>query len=166
MKHIVLTILLCVSLSGQGLAGQAVAEPIEPVSLLVQEPFYSSIVADATRLRAETESFAARPSLQWLKSPHFRNYAEAITELAARDMKGHDDLKARGTDSDLKCILKGVSIDLRLKLDAMRSARTDRDLGVVLQDMTLLLDDNIDVVSTPATAVSGLDCVIEFGPDA
>ena len=94
MKHVVLTILLCVSLSGQ-----AVAEPIEPVSLLVQEPFYSSIVADATRLRAETETFAARPSLQWLKSLHFRNYAEAITELAARDMKGHDDLKARGTDS-------------------------------------------------------------------
>jgi hypothetical protein len=128
--------------------------------------FYSAIVADATRLRAETETFAARPSLQWLKSQHFHSYAEAVTALAVRDMKGHDDLKARGTDNDLKCILKGVSIDLRLKLDAMRQAKSDRDLGAVLEDMTLLLDDNIDVVTTPATTVSGLDCVIEFGPDA
>lgn len=161
MKRAVLAVLLCVTV-----AGQAVAEPVEHVSLLSQEPFYSSIVADAVRLRAQTEDYAARPSLQWLKSPHFRGYAEAITQLAERDMKGHDDLKARGTDNDLKCILKGVSIDLRLKLDAVRSARTDRDLGQALEDMTLLLDDNIDVVSTPATAVSGLDCVIEFGPDA
>ena len=161
MKRAAVTVLLCAFLSGH-----AVAQPVEPISLLVQEPFYSGIVADATRLRALTEDYAARPSLQWLKSPHFGAYAEAVTELAMLDMKGHDDLKARGTDNDLKCILKGVSIDLRLKLDAMRSARSDSDLGRVLEDMTLLLDDNIDVVSTPATAVSGLDCVIEFGPDA
>lgn len=166
MKRAVAAMLISASL-----AGQALAQPLEiaataPVSVLAKEPFYSGIVADATRLRAQTEDVAARPSLKWLGTPHFRSYAEAITELAARDMKGHDDLKARGTDNDLKCILKGVSIDLRLKLDAMRAARSDRDLGRVLEDMTLLLDDNIDVVTTPATAVSGLDCVIEFGPGA
>jgi hypothetical protein len=165
MKRAVAAVLLCVCLPSQ-----LMAQPLETIAVgsvsLAQEPFYSGIVADATRLRAETKNFAARPSLEWLKSPHFSIYAEAITELAARDMKGHDDLKARGTDNDLKCILKGVSIDLRLKLEDLRSARTDHDLGRVLEDMTLLLDDNIDVVTTPATAVSGLDCVIEFGPDA
>ena len=170
MKRAVVAVLLCVSLPGQLMAGQTVARPLEIVAVepvnLAHEPLYAGIVADAARLRAQTEDFAVRPSLQWLKSLHFRNYAEAITELAARDMKGHDDLKARGTDNDLKCILKGVSIDLRLKLDAMRSARSDQDLGRALEDMTLLLDDNIDVVTKPATAVSGLDCVIEFGPEA
>lgn len=166
MKRAVVVSLLCVCLSSQAFAAPAEPFAVENVSLLANEPFYSGIVADASRLRAQTEDFAARPSLQWLKSQHFRSYAEAVTELAVRDMKGHDDLKARGTDNDLKCILKGVSIDLRLKLDAMRSARSDHDLGRVLEDMTLLLDDNIDVVTTPATSVSGLDCVIEFGPDA
>ncbi|MDC7683149.1 hypothetical protein PQU92_07660 [Asticcacaulis sp. BYS171W] len=133
------------------------------VNPLSREPFYAMIVKDAGNLKATTEGFAKAPSLALLSQPGFTKYAEAITDLSARDLKGHQDLKKRGTDNDLKCVLMGVSLDLPIKLKAIQAATTEAELKRALNDMALLLGDNIDVIVTPATADSGLDCVIEFG---
>ena len=75
-------------------------------------------------------------------------------------------LKARGTDRDLKCILTGLSRDLPIKLTAIETAKDDAAMKTALTNMASLLSDNIDVIVTPATADSGLDCTVEFGPDA
>ncbi len=135
-----------------------------PVSAISKEPFYAGIVAKAGELEHETDAFfTARPSLSLLSEAKFQTYAAEIQALSDADMKGHLDLKARGTDNDLKCIMMGVSLDLPKKLDAIRAAKSDADLGVALGNMSALLSDNVDVIVTPATASSGLDCVIEFG---
>lgn len=133
------------------------------VSTISHEPFYAGIVAKAGELEHETDAFAAKPSLRLLGEPRFAAYARDIQALSDADMKGHLDLKARGTDNDLKCIMMGVSLDLPKKLDAIRAAKSDAELGAALTNMTALLNDNVDVIVTPETVDSGLDCVIEFG---
>ncbi|ESQ92936.1 hypothetical protein ABAC460_01425 [Asticcacaulis sp. AC460] len=139
------------------------SSPDTPVaSAISREPFYAGLVNRAEQLKAQTDGFA--PALAVRDRPGFDVYVRDIRALAEDDMKAHLDLKVRGTDSDLKCILKGVSLDLNIKMDAILAANTDRDAAKAYQDMSLLLSDNIDVITTPATAESGLDCVIEFGP--
>ncbi len=133
------------------------------VSAISHEPFYAGIVTTAGKLEHETDGFAAKPALSLLGEKRFATYAQNIQALSDADMKGHLDLKARGTDNDLKCIMMGVSLDLPKKLDAIRAATSDAELGTALGNMSSLLSDNIDVIVTPATTNSGLDCVIEFG---
>lgn len=132
-------------------------------SAISQEPFYAGIVTTAGKLEHETDGFAAKPTLSLLGEKRFAAYAQNIQALSDADMKGHLDLKARGTDNDLKCIMMGVSLDLPKKLDAIRAAKSDAELGTALGNMSSLLSDNIDVIVTKETADSGLDCVIEFG---
>lgn len=133
-------------------------------SAISQEPFFTGLVTEAGRLKVETEAFKPTPAL--LSQPGFQTYAQAIRALSAGDQQGHKRLKARGTDNDLKCILTGLSRDLPIKLDAIQAAKTDTDMATALTNMSELLSDNIDVIVTPATADSGLDCTLEFGPDA
>ena len=133
-------------------------------SAISHEPFFAGLVTEAGRLKAETEAF--KPTLGLLTQPDFQTYAQAIQALSSADLQGHMTLKARGTDRDLKCILTGLSRDLPLKLTAIQSVKNDADMKVALTNMADLLSDNIDVIVTPATADSGLDCTVEFGPDA
>lgn len=133
-------------------------------STISQEPFFAALVSEAGRLKAETEAF--KPSTTLLTQPGFPVYAQAIQALSASDLQGHKTLKARGTDNDLKCILTGLSRDLPIKLSDIQTAKNDADMKTALTNMASLLSDNIDVIVTPATADSGLDCTLEFGPDA
>jgi hypothetical protein len=129
---------------------------VPQTSAISREPLYAGIVERAGRLKTQTEALipASRPDAA---------YGADIRALAADIMTAHLDLKARGTDNDLKCILKGVSLDLNLKMDAILAAKNDADLAAALNGMALLLGDAADVIVTPATADSGMDCVIEFG---
>ncbi|MFT3995816.1 MAG: hypothetical protein QM667_00290 [Asticcacaulis sp.] len=154
MKH---PLLIAALLATPAMAADA---PVNPLS---KEPFYAAIVKDAGRLKGRSESFGKAPSLSLLSSSAFKSYARDIRQLSERNLKGHMDLKARGTDNDLKCVLKGVSVDLPLKLEAIEASKTPEALKGAFDDMAYLLEDNIDVIVTPATADSGLDCVIEFG---
>jgi hypothetical protein len=138
--------------------------PVEPHSAISQDPFFAGLVSEAQRLKTETEGFT--PALSLLSKTKFTNYARDIKALSAGDMQGHMTLKARGTDRDLKCILTGLSRDLPIKLTAIQSAKSDADMKTALANMADLLSDHIDVIVTPATADSGLDCTLEFGPDA
>ncbi len=132
-------------------------------SAISHEPFYAGIVADAKKLEARTDALGKAPKLGLLTQARFKTYAHDIQALSDADMKGHLDLKARGTDNDLKCIMMGVSLDLPKKLAAIEASKSDAELGTALGNMSSLLSDNIDVIVTPATVSSGLDCVIEFG---
>ena len=77
--------------------------------------------------------------------------------LSALDMQGHVQLAKSGQDGDLKCILKGISQDLPLKLQAMMSAPSGMAEDAALKDMFYLLRDNVEVITTPpkAGSVSG-----------
>ena len=79
----------------------------------------------------------------------FDAFSARIGELAALDQKGHEVLKARGTDGDLKCILHGISQDLPLKLGEIGKAATGKDQDAALRDMAYLLNDNVEVITAP-----------------
>lgn len=137
-----------------------------PASAISKEPFFADVVKRARHLKFETEAFAKKPKLKLLAAPNFKAFVSDIRALSASDLQGHYTLKARGTDNDLKCILTGVSRDLILKIDALEAAKTQAELTQGLTNLVDLLSDNIDVIVTPATVSSGLDCTIEFGKDA
>jgi hypothetical protein len=64
-------------------------------------------------------------------------------------MKGHVVLAARGTDGDLKCILKGISLDLPLKLKALEEATSAKTRVAAMKDLSYLLRDNVEVITSP-----------------
>ncbi len=132
-------------------AGPAPASIPTPATVSVaREPLYADIVGRASRLKAQVEGFAkAGSGPQAVALPQFDAFAAAIAELAALDLKGHEDLKARGTDGDLKCILKGISMDLPKRLDEVRAAATWKDQSAALKEMAYLLNDNVEVITAP-----------------
>ena len=77
-----------------------------------------------------------------------------LAERSALDMQGHVELAKSGQDGDLKCILKGISQDLSLKLKDLMGAPTGVAEDLALRDMSYLLRDNIEVITTPPKAGS------------
>ncbi|MDV6331807.1 hypothetical protein [Asticcacaulis sp. 201] len=136
---------------------------VPATSAISHEPYFADLVDRAGKLKAQTERFGTSPVLSLREQPVFKTYTQQIRALSDGDLQGHLTLKKRGTDNDLKCIMKGLSLDLNIKMDAILAAKSDADFGRALGNMAALLSDNIDVIVTPATADSGLDCVIEFG---
>jgi hypothetical protein len=139
---------------------QAVATDPAPKALnpLAREPLYADIVHRASVLRSQVEAYrkatpaaAAAPSAPL---PAFDGFKTAVAELSALDMKGHVDLAQRGTDGDLKCILKGISEDLSKKLAEVEQAATPDARAQALEDMFYLLRDNIEVITTPPSVQS------------
>ncbi len=114
------------------------------VSALSREPLYADIVGRAKALKAEVGAY--RKSSGALKG--FEDFKAKVAALSALDMKGHLDLAARGTDGDLKCILRGISQDLPKKLDEVASA-SGPARAKALEDMSYLLNDNVEVITAP-----------------
>ncbi|GGZ27423.1 hypothetical protein [Asticcacaulis endophyticus] len=134
-----------------------------PVNAIAKEQPYAGIIKQAGKLKTRSDTYAKTPSLTLLTNEKFQAFTAEVGSLSEQNLKAHLDMKARGTDNDLKCVLKGVSIDLKLKHDALIAAKTDAELQHTLNELSALLSDNIDVITTPATVQSGMDCVLEFG---
>ena len=110
---------------------------------LAQEPLYAEIVARAKglHLRVKAADAGGPATLDG-----FRAEVEA---LAALDMQGHYDLKARNVDGDLKCILKGIAEDLPKRLQELAAAPDAQARELALKEMSYLLNDNVEVVVAP-----------------
>jgi hypothetical protein len=128
-----------------------VARLLQPISAaaapssLAREPLYADIVARAKALEKQVQRYEATGGA----TPDFEGFRSRVEALAALDMKGHLDLAQRGTDGDLKCILKGISQDLPKKLDEMAGATTPDARIQALKDMAYLLNDNVEVITAP-----------------
>jgi len=122
---------------------QPVAAVASPLSL-AHEPLYADIVARAKALKKDVARYEAAGS-----TPGFDRFKTQVEALAALDMKGHLDLAKRGTDGDLKCILKGISQDLPKRLDEVAQASTAAARSKALSDMAYLLNDNVEVITAP-----------------
>lgn len=114
-----------------------------PASAVAQEPLFADIVKRAGRLKAEVAAF------QGNDKPIPEAFKARIGELSDLDMKGHLTLAQRGTDGDLKCILRGISQDLPLKLAAVTSATDRKARDAALKEMAYLLNDNVEVITAP-----------------
>jgi hypothetical protein len=122
-----------------------------PMNALSGEPLFADIIARAKRLKAETDAFRATPGLTAAAQPvalaGFDAYQADIADLAALDMKGHLELAKRGTDGDLKCILKGISQDLPVRMKEFTDAKTGAAEEAALAEMSYLLNDNVEVIT-------------------
>lgn len=108
---------------------------------LTTEPLFADIVAKAEALETRARSLKTAPGGE-------QALMSEIAALAALDMQGHVTLKARGSDGDLKCILKGISEDLPKKVAAL--AVSDPALrAMAVDELVALLDDNVAVVTQP-----------------
>ncbi|MFN3228710.1 MAG: hypothetical protein ACK41P_02530 [Asticcacaulis sp.] len=134
--------------------GAEAAAPTHPVavSALSREPLYADIVRRARGLHSQVQLWQRQGQVP---AANMAQFERDLVVLAERDMKAHHDLAKRGTDSDLKCILKGISEDLQVKLAALQQAKDDTTRRTALEDMGYLLNDNVEVITTPPTVQSG-----------
>jgi hypothetical protein len=85
-----------------------------PVSV-AGEPLFAEIVTRSTAMRGIVSTWlsaGAADNASFGVSPEFERLRHGTTLLAERDMQGHLILKERGTDGDLKCILRGIAEDM------------------------------------------------------
>ena len=116
---------------------------------LAREPLYADIVHRAQVLKDAVSAYRSAPPPAGSALPGFAQFKADVAALSALDMQGHVDLAQRGTDGDLKCILKGISQDLPRKLDEVDKAATQEARSAALQDMFYLLRDNVEVITSP-----------------
>ncbi|CAN5325600.1 hypothetical protein BH11PSE2_BH11PSE2_01380 [soil metagenome] len=112
------------------------------------EPLFADIVGRAGKLKSVVDGYRTGLAKS-LTLPGFDGFKTDIAALAALDLKGHETLKARNTDGDLKCILRGISQDLPLKLDQVEKAADLKAKDKALKEMSYLLNDNVEVITAP-----------------
>ena len=126
----------------------AVSAPLSPVA---GEPLFLDIVKRADALKAAVDAWKGKDG----PLDGFDMFKTQVAELSKLDMDAHLLLKARGTDGDLKCILRGISQDLPVRLKQVETASDQRARDLALKEMFWLLRDNVEVITTPPTATSG-----------
>lgn len=122
-----------------------------PVSV-ANEPLFADIVSRAGALRGVVGQWQANlaSTPDWYMTPEaLGRFETETTALADLDMQGHLVLKERGTDGDLKCILRGISEDMPKKVEAVRTAATPAERRVALDELHYLLNDNVEVITAP-----------------
>ncbi len=132
----------------------AVSAPLAPAEISVaREPLFADIIHRAGRLKSRVEGYRGKGTVKASPSPvalpGYDKFEAEVGELAAMDMKGHLELAQRGVDGDLKCILKGISQDLGVKLRDLGKAPTGAAQDQALRDMAYLLNDNVEVITAP-----------------
>jgi hypothetical protein len=133
-------------------AAPAPAAAMAPVHSVASEPLYADIVKRAQTLENEVAALRTadrKASATASPLPGFDRIKTEAAELAALDMQGHRDLAARGTDGDLKCILRGISEDMTVRLEAIEAATTGASQDVALDELRHLLIDNREVITAP-----------------
>ena len=132
-------------------AAQPPAAPSAPVSV-ASEPLFADIVARSGALKGVVQGWidaGVMDQAGLAAGAAFTGFKARAAELAALDMQGHLVLKERGVDGDLKCILRGISEDMPLKVAAVEAAATPAERRVALDELAYLLDDNAAVITAP-----------------
>lgn len=134
---------------------EAVAQPSvaadAPVSV-AHEPLFADLVTRSASLKAIVDGWIASGAADgpgFFGGPAFTGFKTQAADLAARDLQGHLVLKERGTDNDLKCILRGISEDMPKKVAAVEAAPNATERKVALEELAYLLNDNVEVITAP-----------------
>jgi hypothetical protein len=114
------------------------------------EPLFAGIVDRAAKLKAETAAWEKGPlDTDFDHMSGAADFETSIAQLSDLDMQGHVSLVQRGRTDDLKCILKGISQDLPVKMTALEAAADAKARHAALDDMFYLLRDNVEVITAP-----------------
>lgn len=122
-----------------------------PVSV-AHEPLFADLVTRSGSLKSIVDGWIASGAADadgFLSGAAFTGFKAQATDLAARDLQGHLVLKERGTDNDLKCILRGISEDMPKKVAAVEAAPNADERKVALEELAYLLNDNVEVITAP-----------------
>ncbi len=122
-------------------AAQPAAVPGAPISV-ASEPLFADIVARSSALKAVVDGWNGAPT-------DFAAFRLRADELAALDMQAHLILKERGTDGDLKCILRGIAEDIPVKVAAVEAATSPEARATAIGELSYLLNDNVEVITAP-----------------
>jgi len=130
-----------------------VAAPVaEAPASVAREPLFADIVTRSGALKSIVDGWMATNAADadgFFAAPAFTGFKAQALDLAERDMAGHVVLKERGTDGDLKCILRGISEDMPRKIEAVETAQTKAARDVALSELAYLLNDNVEVITAP-----------------
>jgi hypothetical protein len=141
-------------------AAQPPAVAGAPVSV-ASEPLFVDIVTRSSGLKAIVDGWktsGAADASGFFTGEIYTGFKTRAVALSATDMQAHLILKERGTDGDLKCILRGISEDIPKKIAAVEAATTPALRAVALDELSYLLNDNVEVITSPpqAEAQSGV----------
>jgi len=132
-------------------ASQPTVAADAPVSV-AGEPLFIEITTRSATLKAMAEGWGTSGLIDqdgFFTSPTFNAFKVQAAALSEMDMQGHLILKERGTDNDLKCILRGISEDMPRKVSALEAATTPAQRREALDEMVYLLNDNVEVITSP-----------------
>lgn len=141
-------------LSDPSVAEAAAQPPVAadaPVSV-AHEPLFADLVTRSGSLKAIVDGWIASGEADgqgFFAGAAFTGFKAQTVELAERDMQGHLVLKDRGTDNDLKCILRGISEDMPKKVAAVEAAPNAAERKAALEELAYLLNDNVEVITSP-----------------
>ncbi|MFN4041259.1 MAG: hypothetical protein ACK4I0_06320 [Brevundimonas sp.] len=144
-------LLLADPVAATAAAQPAAATAAAPVSV-AGEPLFADIIARSARLKAVVDGWSASGAADasgFVTGADFTAFKAQTVELAALDMQGHVILRERGTDGDLKCILRGISEDMPKKVAAVESAADAHARHTALEELAYLLNDNVEVITAP-----------------
>ena len=142
---------LALAPTGDGATLRPVAAVSAPAPTLATEPLFADIVSRAPAPKTQAEGWTGQTG----DLAGFADFKVRIGRLADLDMQGHRVLAARGTDGDLKCILRGIAQDLPVRLRDVEKASDPKARDRALKEITWLLRDNVEVITTPPTVTSG-----------
>ncbi|CAN5140919.1 hypothetical protein BH09PSE1_BH09PSE1_09920 [soil metagenome] len=132
-------------------AAQPPAVAGAPVSV-ASEPLFIDIVTRSNGLKAIVDGWKSSGSADvsgFFASDDYTGFKTRAVALSTTDMQAHLILKERGTDGDLKCILRGISEDIPRKIAAVEAATTPAARAVALDELSYLLNDNVEVITSP-----------------
>lgn len=130
---------------------QPPAVPEAPASV-AGEPLFADIIARSAAMKTVVDGWISAghaDHADFWTGTEFAGFKAQASDLAARDMQGHLILKERGTDGDLKCILRGISEDMPKKVEAIETATSPAQRRVALDELAYLLNDNVEVITAP-----------------
>lgn len=122
-----------------------------PVSV-AGEPLFAEIISRSGALTGVVQGWIDAGVIEqsdFATGEAFTGFRGRAVELAALDMQGHMVLKERGTDGDLKCILRGIAEDIPVRLAAVEAATTPAERRLALEELHYLLNDNVEVITAP-----------------
>ena len=139
------------------LSDPAVVEAAPPVAAeapasVASEPLFADLVQRSVSLKAIVDGWIVSGEADqggFFAGVAYSRFKAQATDLAARDMAGHEDLKARDLDGDLKCILRGIAEDMPRRLAALEAATDAAERRLALEELAYLLNDNAEVITAP-----------------
>lgn len=147
-----LTIALAMSNPAVALAAEQPPAAVGAPVSVAGEPLFADIVARSGSLKSIVDGWAvskAADDAAFFTGQAFIGFKTQADALSQLDMQGHLILKERGTDGDLKCILRGISEDIPKKIAAVQAATTPAERAVALSELSYLLNDNVEVITAP-----------------